>query len=147
MASPIFCINSPQVVQETIDGEVVIINLLKGHYYSLRGTGAFIWTQIDQQLNQELITQQVLQHYSGEAETIVPSLQSFFDQLQAEELVVISTESNFEEHNNNLDGLEKLPFELPKLEKFTDMEELLLLDPLHEVDESGWPNAKNLAEV
>jgi hypothetical protein len=31
-------------------------------------------------------------------------------------------------------------FEIPALEKYTDMEELLLLDPIHEVDETGWPN-------
>jgi hypothetical protein len=26
------------------------------------------------------------------------------------------------------------------LHKYTDMEELLLLDPIHDVDETGWPN-------
>ena len=31
-------------------------------------------------------------------------------------------------------------FTNPVLEKFTDMAELLLLDPIHEVDDSGWPN-------
>ena len=28
----------------------------------------------------------------------------------------------------------------PQLSSYTDMQELLLLDPIHEVDESGWPN-------
>ena len=32
-------------------------------------------------------------------------------------------------------------FEAPKLSKYTDMEQLLLLDPVHDVDETGWPNA------
>jgi hypothetical protein len=27
----------------------------------------------------------------------------------------------------------------PKLEKYTDMEDLLLLDPIHDVQEVGWP--------
>ena len=31
-------------------------------------------------------------------------------------------------------------YEAPALAKFTDMQELLLLDPVHEVDEAGWPN-------
>ena len=26
-------------------------------------------------------------------------------------------------------------------ERFTDMEELILLDPVHDVSEAGWPNA------
>jgi hypothetical protein len=31
--------------------------------------------------------------------------------------------------------------EPPALEKFTDMQDLILLDPVHEVDERGWPHA------
>jgi hypothetical protein len=33
----------------------------------------------------------------------------------------------------------ELPFVAPVLDKYTDMQELLLLDPIHEVDASGWP--------
>jgi hypothetical protein len=29
----------------------------------------------------------------------------------------------------------------PVLESFTDLEELMLLDPVHDVDERGWPHA------
>ena len=29
---------------------------------------------------------------------------------------------------------------LPTLERFTDMEDLLLLDPVHDVEEMGWPH-------
>ena len=32
------------------------------------------------------------------------------------------------------------PFLAPVLDKFTDMEAMLLLDPVHDVDEKGWPN-------
>jgi hypothetical protein len=35
---------------------------------------------------------------------------------------------------------EPAAFEPPLLEKFTDMEDLLLLDPVHEVDGRGWPH-------
>ena len=31
-------------------------------------------------------------------------------------------------------------FETPVLEKYTDMAELLLLDPIHDVDATGWPH-------
>jgi hypothetical protein len=30
---------------------------------------------------------------------------------------------------------------VPVLNKYTDMQDLLLLDPIHEVDERGWPNS------
>ncbi len=30
----------------------------------------------------------------------------------------------------------------PALQKFTDLQDLLMLDPIHEVDERGWPHAR-----
>ena len=33
-------------------------------------------------------------------------------------------------------------FEAPRLEKYTDMQDLVLLDPVHEVDEQGWPQQR-----
>ena len=39
-------------------------------------------------------------------------------------------------------GIERLSFEAPILHKYTDMQDLLLLDPIHEVDEAGWPSVK-----
>ena len=37
------------------------------------------------------------------------------------------------------DGAALGAFAPPAFEKFTDMEELLLLDPIHEVGDTGWP--------
>ncbi|MEI6331186.1 MAG: hypothetical protein WCP16_18235 [Pseudanabaena sp. ELA645] len=42
-----FKINTPNVVHELIDGEVIIVNLKKGDYYSLLSTSAKIWTGIE----------------------------------------------------------------------------------------------------
>ena len=36
-------------------------------------------------------------------------------------------------------GHEKPSFNAPALQKYSDMQELLLLDPIHDVDEAGWP--------
>ena len=32
------------------------------------------------------------------------------------------------------------PYESPCLESYTDMEDLLLLDPIHDVGKTGWPD-------
>jgi hypothetical protein len=34
-------------------------------------------------------------------------------------------------------------FKPPLVNKYTDMQDLLLLDPIHEVDEKGWPESKS----
>ena len=36
-------------------------------------------------------------------------------------------------------GAERQPWAAPTLERFTDLQSLLLLDPIHDVDDSGWP--------
>ena len=38
---------NPQVLHESIDGEVIAIDLATGNYYSLRGSGADIWRIAD----------------------------------------------------------------------------------------------------
>ena len=35
-----------------------------------------------------------------------------------------------------------IPYEKPKIETFSDMKDLLLLDPIHDVDETGWPSPR-----
>jgi hypothetical protein len=41
-----------------------------------------------------------------------------------------------------------LAFTQPVLEVYTDMQDLLLLDPIHEVDEeAGWPSPKPPGEA
>jgi hypothetical protein len=119
----------PHVVAETIDGEVVAINLDSGSYYSLEGTGAAIWEAIDQGAPVSQI---------GAALGEQVDLRAFVAELEAEGLVRPAT--------NGLDPADRAwvppegPLEPPRLEKFTDLEDLLLLDPVHDIDARGWPH-------
>lgn len=141
-----FRVNSPQIVCESIDGEVVIVNLEKGYYYSLLKMGAGVWSGIERQIDHQSIIEEMTQTYDGSVEEIAAAINEFVDQLQHEELIVelaslpahpSTTSATIAEATN------KPRFEKPVLEKFTDMEDLLLLDPIHEVDvEAGWPSAK-----
>lgn len=144
MTTTTFRINSPTIVQETIDGEVVIVNLAQGAYYSLLDTATDIWSGIEQGLPQSVIVSKLLQRYDIQAEAAETAVENFLQQLLAEEIIVPETNSNpaqeTEESNNG--SSQKEVFKLPVLSKYTDMEELLALDPIHDVDEMGWPNAQ-----
>ena len=141
-------VNSSKVVAETIDGEVVIVNLQKGDYYSLVKSGAQIWSKIEQNFSQSQILQQMIAEYDDSEENITKNVIGFIDILKKEELVLVETIDTNDEIDINSSGTQtngtgKLEFDMPTLEKYTDMEELLLLDPIHEVDEQeGWPNVK-----
>ena len=43
------------------------------------------------------------------------------------------------------DSLQQLTdlFEPPLISKYSDMQELLILDPIHDVSDAGWPNPKS----
>lgn len=146
MTSEILKINSPKVVHEIIDGEVVIVHLVKGHYYSLVKTGADIWSGIERGISREQILEEMVSRYDGDPADIEKAVNNMIEQLQEEELIAVAqTEESATAAAGAIEANanpEKLSFEPPKLDKYTDMEDLLLLDPIHEVDETGWPNVK-----
>lgn len=144
-----FKVNAPKVVHETIDGEVVLVNLDKGDYFSLVKVGTDIWDGLTRGLSRGDVVSEIMQRYEGDRELIENAVNDLIEQLQREELIIIapSEKANNIELSNGQTQVngerEKLTFEPPSLQKYTDMEELLALDPIHEVDEQmGWPSAK-----
>ena len=112
-----FEMNEPTVISETIDGEVVVINLASGTYYSLKNSAAAIWSGIEQTARLSYIADMLRANFdvgAGEAEVSPGALTN--------------------------GALKAAPFILPTLVRFTDMEAMLLLDPVHDVDEEGWPH-------
>ena len=141
-----FRINSPQVVHETIDDEVVIINLDNGNYYSLQGVGAKIWSSMEGGAAIQHMVVEIGQRYQGGGAQIETGVTESIAELQREGLICPeAAESGQERLLQTGTGPEtqKLRFEMPVLEKHDDMQDLLLLDPIHEVDESGWPSQES----
>ena len=137
-----FRINTPTVTHETIDGEAVIINLDSGNYYSLVEAGSFIWALVDKGASASEVQDVVQLSYEGDAADIDQGVQQLLAQLQQENLIVpvdgtpgVDLTDLTASHN----GQGKPSFKAPALNKFSDMQELLLLDPIHDVDDTGWP--------
>ncbi len=142
-------INIPKIVHETIDGETVILDLDKGNYYSLVGIGADIWGFMENDATMGSIIEIISNNYQGERGDIDVAINKFVSELMHEGLVVPYNENNPENEESShvqvQTGLKenKPSFEIPKLNKYTDMQDLLLLDPIHEVDDKkGWPTIK-----
>ncbi len=139
-------VNRQSVTYEIIEDEVIIIHLEKGHYYSLRGVAAEIWIAIDRGLPKRGIVEEFLANYTGTRKDIAIAVENFISELEKEGLILpadstfIDLQETFSSEASFLSHSEKPLFENPMMEKYTDLEELLLLDPVHEVDESGWPN-------
>ncbi len=130
------------VVAERFDDEAIIINLLAGNYYSLRGTSFYAWTCLEAGMTVEQLQQELHTFYPSENGTLDQSIHAFIGKLISENLV---READSTGHTIEPVATAILPKEFQPLtmEVFTDMQDLLLLDPIHEVEEEkGWPFRK-----
>jgi hypothetical protein len=144
-----FKVNSPQIIQETIDGEVVIVNMDNGNYYSLDNVGAAIWSLIESGAAVSEVVDRMTQRYEGNHVDIENAVNQFVAELQQQALIVPDGAKEPGKGSKGLGmrvesgaDIARLRFEVPILHIYTDMQDLLLLDPIHEVDETGWPNMR-----
>jgi hypothetical protein len=129
-------------MHETIEGEVILINLDTGTYYSLRDTGAAIWQGVEHGADEAEIAAEIGNAYEGEADEIRAATRGLLEVLESEQLISPSEgEPPAEEFRAVLlPGEERATFRAPVLEKHTDMQDLILIDPVHQVDARGWPH-------
>lgn len=141
-------INKPKVILETFDDEIVLVNLHSGNYYTIDKVGVYIWGYIEQGVATGEIVKRMIDAHEADRAHIEAAVLQFVDRLRQEGLVVPAETQETESSNTEMAQAEsevkaKQPgFEAPVLREYTDMQDLLLLDPIHEVDETGWPNVK-----
>jgi len=133
-----FRINSPSIVNETIDGEAVMINLDTGSYYSADKVGAVIWTWIDDGLSVGEIVALLGERYDGTPAEIESATRAFVQALSSESLIVPAETAAKARAPSPPSA--RTPFVAPSLERYDDMKDLLLADPIHDVDAKGWPH-------
>ena len=150
-----FKINQPQVVHEVIDDEALVIHLEKGYYYSLNKAATVLWTQIARDASLGEIVNYLTSRYDAGREALEKPAADFIRQLVEEGLVQASTTPDgvaAPSHDGAAKTAEniaangaahaRIPFTEPSLQKFMDMKDFLLVDPIHGVDEMGWPHTK-----
>lgn len=126
--------NEPNVISEPMEGELVVINLETGCYYSLNSSAAVIWQHLEKGVKPINIAKNM--YLDGPSEDITFKIETFCKYLQEEKLMI---ESSFDaDLETRL--IEKISFKKPVIDKFEDMQEMLLLDPIHEVNDQGWPH-------
>lgn len=123
------------VIYQTVDSETVIINLENGRYYSLDATASAVWEDLMRQYAPETIRASFVRGGDMAKE----ALDGFIKELVDEQLIEPDTTNV---PNRTIVAAKSFEFETPRLEKFTDMERLLPLDPIHQVGELGWPFQK-----
>jgi hypothetical protein len=133
-------INTPAVISEPMEGELVVINLDNGCYYCLNKTA----TQFLNYLEQGGSLNEILSHMAGcygcGDSTILEDFTGFVESLVEEQL--IREAKSVPTKVIPLKEAQGESYLKPNFEKYSDMQEMLLLDPIHEVSDDGWPNQK-----
>jgi len=129
-SSTTYVIRGGLVVYDIIDDEAVVVHLGTGAYYSFRGLSLEAWST--------LTTPQTNDQVAAVLAPVTPgtgnvAAEQFLGYLTDEDLV-------------DRDGAAAPPVTLTEemtsallIEKYTDVQELLTVDPVHDVDERGWP--------
>ncbi len=125
----------PDVIDEEFEGEAVLVQLRTGCYYALNDAGTATWRALSGGRSAAAVA-------AGLALDPEP-VAAFLSEMVAEQLVEPAVD------DLGSAGLEAVATRTaaPELQRFTDMQELLLLDPIHDIDLNGdgWPVAPDPA--
>jgi hypothetical protein len=134
----------PSVVSDILQGEAIGINLETGDYFSLRGSASLIWTLAGSRVPLASVIEEVAAAFDGEHEVVARSVEQFVAQLVADGLLVPAGDADEADARGPAPAASqpRPPFQPPVIEAFSDMREFLLVDPIHEIDVTEWPNVR-----
>jgi len=134
-------VNSPPVIFERFDDELVAIHLDTGAYHSLVGAAADAFVLLTEEATAFELADALATRYAAPPAEIATALGPFLAQLEKEHLIV-PVDTRRPREPLHLAGSETgLPFVPPNVQAYHDLESLFLLDPVHEVGDEGWPHA------
>ena len=117
----------PAIIFKDFGEEFVVANLDSGLFYSLNGFAGYLWREMSAG---RVCSDIVAPYGSAEADDI----REFVATLVSERLIRPA-----DDVRAPADPAPPRPFSTPTLERFDDLQGLLMIDPIHEVSEAGWP--------
>lgn len=126
-------ISGPDVTFESFEGEILVINLANGNYHSLRGAAVQVWPLLVAGQSAAEVAKLWPNEAGAEAD-----IAAFGEALVISGLFALRGDDAIDEVSASEAIVD---YDTPKIENYTDMADLLMLDPIHEVDAVGWPKA------
>lgn len=121
----------PSVVDEEMDGELLAIDDTTGTYFAVRGTGLWLWEVLRSGVDVATLTASL-------EPAVAADIDAFVSRLDAAGVLVDAPTDRVVDATDAL--APPVPWSPPGFEVHDDLQDLLLLDPIHEVGTSGWPN-------
>jgi hypothetical protein len=129
-------VSVPLLISQQFDSEVVLANYQNGVYYNLDGSAAQVWLGLKANRTVEEIGSALAAATAGDVPSITQQVQTFVDSMLAEGLIAEgAADARAETWAPVLSGI----FVAPEFQRFDNLRELLLMDPVHDAGEEGWP--------
>jgi hypothetical protein len=124
-----------KVAHEVVDGEVIVLQFDTGYYFSIASEGVELWKWMIEGASHR----QIVDAFVPLREDQLRRLQAFFEVLESEKIV---KKTELKDVPAPVACLPTRPVPFPNivLERYGDMQDLLVADPIHEVDATGWPS-------
>jgi hypothetical protein len=142
-----YSIDASSVSHERLQDEVIIINAASGAYYSGSGHAADLWTLIAQGASLEEAAATLASAYSCDGETVLGDAKACVSSL-LERGLIRSEENGFPAKPQLvLPQAVRSNWATPVFDEYTDMWDLIQLDPIHDVGDAGWPHAMPSSKI
>lgn len=135
-AMKLFYLNPVGLSFEDFGGEMVAVNFDTGKYYGLSGSALVIWQHLARPSSVDQVVEELERRYVPGDHDIRDMAEAFLKILKQEKLLMELDVPD----PKDLPVDEKIRFEVPGLEVHSDLQELIMLDPVHDSDpDQGWP--------
>lgn len=141
-----FGVPARRVAADVVDDEVVIVDLESGSYFTTEGAGCDAWRLLAAGVSVRETVAALDRRYSAGEE--IPGYVAALVAVFTERGLLVPADGTGEAAVD-LGPVRDLlapvsdpkPFAVADVVDFDDMQRLLLLDPVHDVDDRGWPHA------
>jgi hypothetical protein len=121
--------NRERAVGKVIDGEAIIIDLVSGAYFSITGIGAVVWQAIEEGRTVGDIWSRIAEGHDVDAVTARRDVEQLVDTLLERGLIVVDEVEAPVPEPGPIAAVGRVPYEASALHVYTDMLEMLALDP------------------
>lgn len=133
-----FALGAPTIVSEVINGEAIIIDMQSGNYYSTEGLGTSLWLAATAGQDRATLIGSIGVSYPESREASADA--DTFLNVLLENKLLIEIASNGAIVDDLVGSIGA--YVCPKLQRHSDMQDLIMLDPIHDVDAVGWPTRR-----
>ena len=131
---------NPRLAADIFDGEYIIANLDTGLYYSVQGIVVSLVSALPFE-NLDVTIRKLVSAFPNNADEIEQELRTVVNELLKEEIIKQDNSATNVANSECIPPSEYIP---SRFNRYADMQDLLLLDPIHDVDEEGWTIKKEI---